>query len=677
MAANSIDSDQYVDGSIDTAHIADDAVTSAKLDTNIAIAGTLGVTGEITANGGIALGDGDVATFNSNLSIFSSGTTSYIQEAGAGDLYLKASSLYITDRDNNQFMTLIDNGTGGTVSLMHNTATKLATTATGIDVTGTATMDGLTVDGTGGLTIDNSAVNGAMTITNPSADLIQFTTGTNDDISFVRSGSERLRINSTGIDVTGTATMDGLTVSNTGVPQILIQDLDGTDKKTTLKHSNGTSVILSQNNFSHGTTLLQSSNGTTTLTRQKIDSNGDISFYEDTGSTAKLFWDASAESLGIGTTSPSAKLDIQMSDANGAYGRGIDGNLNLENTNTSVTEGGWLSISGYMGNAAQSGQYQMGAITGGKQTTAADGTYGGYLSLWTTSGGGNGEANSGMYERARIDSSGNLLVGKTSADSGVSDGSILGEAGLNRFTANSTHPLVLKRRTSNGTILQIEKDSTIVGSIDAVGTVLKVKSSSNLHLEQNGNSVSRSLNFTGTSFKPFDSNDNQLDLGTSSARFKDIYLSGGVYLGGTGAANKLDDYEEGTWTPNLTFGGSASGISWNLQSGSYVKIGNVVHLFCLLFEAGGRGSQTGNAQLTGLPFATSAGYPDSWFPLTNRSGITVSSDEQLALFMPRNTQTPTFYISRTVAGNNTTATHANFSASGVFEVSFTLTYRTD
>ena len=106
-------------------------------------------TGEITANGGIALGDGDVATFNSNLSIFSSGTTSYIQEAGAGDLYLKASSLYITDRDNNQFMTLVDNGTGGTVSLMHNTATKLATTATGIDVTGTANATNMQVSNGG------------------------------------------------------------------------------------------------------------------------------------------------------------------------------------------------------------------------------------------------------------------------------------------------------------------------------------------------------------------------------------------------------------------------------------------------------------------------------------------------------------------------------------------------
>jgi hypothetical protein len=78
-----------------------------------------------------------------------------------------------------------------------------------------------------------------------------------------------------------------------------------------------------------------------------------------------------------------------------------------------------------------------------------------------------------------------------------------------------------------------------------------------------------------------------------------------------------------------------------------------------------------------MPFATSSSNPDSWIPLTNRSGITVSSDEQLALFLPTNTQTPTFYISRTVAGTNSTATHANFSASGVFEVSFALTYRTD
>jgi len=69
MSANSVDSNQYVDGSIDTAHLADDAVTSAKLDTNLDIAGTLDVTGVLTAdsNATIAgtLGVTGVTTFSS------------------------------------------------------------------------------------------------------------------------------------------------------------------------------------------------------------------------------------------------------------------------------------------------------------------------------------------------------------------------------------------------------------------------------------------------------------------------------------------------------------------------------------------------------------------------------------------------------------------------------------
>jgi hypothetical protein len=60
IADDSIDSEHYVDGSIDTAHIADDAVTSAKLDTNIQIAGTLGVTGETTLTTHLNMGDNDI-----------------------------------------------------------------------------------------------------------------------------------------------------------------------------------------------------------------------------------------------------------------------------------------------------------------------------------------------------------------------------------------------------------------------------------------------------------------------------------------------------------------------------------------------------------------------------------------------------------------------------------------
>jgi len=67
--------------------------------------------------------------------------------------------------------------------------------------------------------------------------------------------------------------------------------------------------------------------------------------------------------------------------------------------------------------------------------------------------------------------------------------------------------------------------------------------------------------------------DNANDIGAASYRFKDLYLSGGVLLGGTGTANKLDDYEEGSFDIAM-----ADGTSHSLtQNASYTKIGRFVH----------------------------------------------------------------------------------------------------
>ena len=50
----------------------------------------------------------------------------------------------------------------------------------------------------------------------------------------------------------------------------------------------------------------------------------------------------------------------------------------------------------------------------------------------------------------------------------------------------------------------------------------------------------------------------------------------GIYIGGTAAANKLDDYEEGTYTPSITATGTdTSGFS---SIGYYTKIGDIVHV---------------------------------------------------------------------------------------------------
>ena len=90
-------------------------------------------------------------------------------------------------------------------------------------------------------------------------------------------------------------------------------------------------------------------------------------------------------------------------------------------------------------------------------------------------------------------------------------------------------------------------------------------------------------------------------------RFRDLYLSGGVYLGGTGSANKLDDYEEGTWTPTLSFGGGTTGIVYGTQSAKYTKIGNVVNFSFRMYMTN-KGSSTGHARVNGLPF-TIGGMP--------------------------------------------------------------------
>jgi hypothetical protein len=81
--------------------------------------------------------------------------------------------------------------------------------------------------------------------------------------------------------------------------------------------------------------------------------------------------------------------------------------------------------------------------------------------------------------------------------------------------------------------------------------------------------------------------------------------SKGVYLGVTSAtaSNLLDDYEEGTWTPAVTFGGAAVGVAYTANTnGRYVKVGGVVYVSGCLFLSN-KGSSTGAAVITGLPFA--------------------------------------------------------------------------
>jgi len=173
-------------------------------------------------------------------------------------------------------------------------------------------------------------------------------------------------------------------------------------------------------------------------------------------------------------------------------------------------------------------------------------------------------------ERMRIDSSGNVLVGKTSVSLGTV-GVEVKPFGEVRATASGAQALQLNRLSTDGTIADFRKDGTTVGSIQSragVVTTLVLNPASG-----NGAGLSGGTK----AVVPADEAgiiDNDISLGVSSHRFKDLHLSGGVYLGGTGSANKLDDYEEGTWTLVIT---GESGGSVSTGTGYYRKVGRQVY----------------------------------------------------------------------------------------------------
>ena len=236
--------------------------------------------------------------------------------------------------------------------------------------------------------------------------------------------------------INGTVTADGLQVSNSGNLVALLDSTSGTSK---LQFRSGSGSLSSyiQHGVGGSANLSFQTNGTTE--RMSIEANGDISFYEDTGTTAKLTWDASAESLNF---ADNGKAVFGASDLE-IYHDGSNSYITDAGTGSLLLQGDSL----YLMNAAGSSTY----FYGNSSTGAAQLRYGNSPKLVTTATGctvtGSIVAdNIGGGSLAPVSPSGTSAVNFTSIPAGVRQVTVM----LEQLSLNNNDDLLIQLGDSGG-----------------------------------------------------------------------------------------------------------------------------------------------------------------------------------------------------------------------------------
>jgi hypothetical protein len=431
--------------------------------------------GDVNVTSDIKLADNGKVIFgaSSDLEIYHDGSNSYIQNS-SGNLILKNSTA-------DYFRGVLSTGAA---ELYYSGDSKLTTTSTGIDVTGTVSADGLTVDSGSTntqLTLARSTTHSGISFSTQISDF----GGGGADLIFDGSG------NSTGFGFRPTNSsgtlQTGLVISPDGSVGI------GTS-------SPDESLVVEGGVKIRGTNYLSFTN-TSDQTYIRAPSSNVLAFGTD--STERLRID-SVGNIGQGVV-PSAShyksLEI------GASGSGITGRGAADT----------YFLSGLFWDGASTYEYSVSSVpVGTYQITNG-------IHSWATAPAGTAGTAATPQTNMTLDTSGNLLVGKTANDN-TSNGFVLDANGTLNIVRSSEYLMRLNRTSTDGEIARFQKDGTTVGSI---GTL-----SSNMYVGSSDTSLF--FDSLRDALVPHNASTNAarssaIDLGRDVVPFKDLYLSGAIH----------------------------------------------------------------------------------------------------------------------------------------------------
>lgn len=576
-------------------------VNEIAVDLDTAVDGVQTFTGDKTFASDVTFetnaywGDGDQAIFgaDNDMSLYHSGLAGFL-ENGAGDLYLRSgvgTAIHIEPAAGAD--SIIANA-GGNVELYYNADKKIETTLTGATVLGD-------------LEVNDELHSASGTFIIKTADQItpgqMVTEAVFGGSMYVPYGFDTYPISDfPGGGISETSTNAGFSVSSSG--QIYIANNGGSAlwKGRQVGTAGITSEITAPGNATFAGTLDVSStvtfNGDVTFTgvantlliNPSTTFNNDAAFAND-----KVLNFGGASNGRILYVSATNSFDVRVPGGSEDLKLGAGTNVRITNEN-GLTDRAVFSASGLD---------VTGAVTSDSATFDGETIVKGNL-LKQTAAGSTVVALRDDYLRVydspvsyddykiSLEKTGAGLFGAASNSTGNNGVLVGGNNGsLNIYTDRyTTDCFQILNTTGSGTNVALKAYGN--GDLEIAGIIQSnTKSAGNIELDSSGA-------FTSPPLKLFANTGDITTAGTLTFTGQTNSATG------TASSDALDHYEEGTWTPAWgSTTGSITNITYDVQSGWYTRIGNIVYITCRLRSTATDTSGAGGGLLvTGLPFVS-------------------------------------------------------------------------